>query len=166
MVAEAALEAKVSVVNTMYGHQMPSDLHEKAGGKGIILMPECGLDPGFDLILCGYGVSQMDEVYELHSYCGGVPESRAIDNPLKYKITWTWNGVLLSYKRPARIMRGGQVIDIPAEDQHAEQWIGRSIFRSGCTGVDPNGDAIIFAEYLGYQNPPEHLAMQHEVAGT
>ena len=54
-VAEAALEAKVHVVNTMYRYQMPKGIHEKALDKGIILMPESGLDPGIDLILCGSG---------------------------------------------------------------------------------------------------------------
>jgi saccharopine dehydrogenase-like NADP-dependent oxidoreductase len=150
IVAEAALEAKVSVVNTMYGHMMPEGLHERALEREITLMPESGLDPGIDLILCGYGVSQMDEVSELHSYCGGFPEPKAADNPLKYKITWTWNGVLLSYKRPAKIMRDGKVINIPAEDQHAEQWIEVIDFPGvGELELIPNGDAIIFAEYLG-----------------
>ena len=59
IVAEAAIEARVSLVNTMYGHTMPQGLHEKALEKGVILMPESGLDPGLDLILCGYGVSQL-----------------------------------------------------------------------------------------------------------
>lgn len=149
-VAEAALEAKVHVVNTMYGHQMPKGIRERALENGIILMPESGLDPGIDLILCGYGGSQMDEVYELHSYCGGIPEPKAINNPLKYKISWTWHGVLLFYKTPARIMKNGQIIDIPDKDLHAEQWIGTIDFPGvGPLELIPNGDAMIFAEYLG-----------------
>jgi saccharopine dehydrogenase-like NADP-dependent oxidoreductase len=113
-------------------------------------MPEAGLDPGIDLVLCGYGASQMDEVYELHSYCGGFPERTASDNPLNYKITWTWNGVLLSYKRPARIMRDGEIIDIPARDQHADQWIKTIDFPGvGQLELIPNGDAVSFADCLG-----------------
>jgi saccharopine dehydrogenase-like NADP-dependent oxidoreductase len=149
-VVEAALEAQVNVVNTMYGYTLPEDVIEKVFAKEIVVMPECGLDPGIDLILCGHGVSQLDEVLELHSYCGGIPEEEAIDNPLKYKITWTWHGVLLSYKRPARIMRDGKIIDIPAEDQHAEKWIEVIDFPGlGQLELIPNGDAVVFAEYLG-----------------
>ncbi len=149
-VAEAVLEARVSVVNTMYGHQMPGRLNERAIEKNITILPESGLDPGIDLVLCGYGVSQMDEVHGLHSYCGGFPEPKACDNSLKYKITWTWNGVLLSYKRPARIMKDGKTIDIPARDQHAEQWIQVIDFPGvGKLELIPNGDALIFADYLG-----------------
>jgi saccharopine dehydrogenase-like NADP-dependent oxidoreductase len=153
IVVEAALEAKVNVVNTRYGHTVPRGLNKKALEKGITFMPESGLDPGIDLVLCGYGVSQMDEVSELHSYCGGFPEPKAADNPLKYKITWTWNGVLLSYKRPAKIMRDGKIITIPAQDQHAEQWIDVIDFPGvGKLELIPNGDAIIFTEYLGISN--------------
>jgi lysine 6-dehydrogenase len=149
-VAEATLEAGVSLVNTMYSHQMPLDLHQKAIRKGITILPEMGVDPGIDLVLCGYGVSKMDEVHELYSYTGGFPEKKAIDNPLKYKISWTWNGVLLSYKRPAKIMKDGRIINIPAIEQHAEKWIEKIDFPNiGTLELIPNGDALIFAEYLG-----------------
>lgn len=56
-VAAAAMEAKVGVVNTMYGHMMPEVSHEKVVEKGITFMPESGLDPGIDLSLRGYGVA-------------------------------------------------------------------------------------------------------------
>lgn len=149
-VAKAALEAKVHLVNTMYGYQMPEGVHEKALEKGVILMPESGLDPGIDLVLWGYGASQMDEVYELHSYCGGIPEPEAIDNPLKYKISWNWQGVLSSYKTPARIMKDGKIIHISARDQHTEQWIERIDFPGvGPLELIPNGDAVFFAQYSG-----------------
>ena len=150
VVAEAVIETRVNMVETMYGHMMPRGIHEKALERGVIIMPESGLDPGIDLVLCGYGVSQMEKVTELYSYCGGFPEPQACDNPLKYKISWTWNGVLLSYKRPARIVRDGKVVQIPARDQFAEQWIEKIDFPGmGELEVIPNGDAVIFAEVLG-----------------
>ncbi len=149
-VAGAAIEAKVHLVNTMYGYQIPRGAHEKALEKGIILMPESGLDPGIDLILCGYGAGRVDEVHELHSYCGGIPEPKAIDNPMKYKISWNWPGVLSFYKTPARVMKDGRIIDIPAADLFAQQWIERIDFPEiGSLESIPNGDALIFAEYLG-----------------
>jgi saccharopine dehydrogenase-like NADP-dependent oxidoreductase len=149
-VAEAAIETRVPMVETMYGHMLPKGIHERALEKGVIIMPESGLDPGIDLVLCGYAVSRLEKVTELHSYCGGFPEAQACDNPLKYKISWTWNGVLLSYKRPARMVRDGKVVQIPARDQFAERWIGKIDFPGfGELEVIPNGDAVIFAELLG-----------------
>jgi lysine 6-dehydrogenase len=149
-VAEAALEAKVHLVNTMYRHQLPEDVHEKALEKGVILMPESGLDPGIDLILCGSGMNQLDEVTELHSYCGGIPEPKAATNPLKYKISWTWQGVLSFYKMPARIIQGGRVIDISPEDLHSEPWV-KTIDVPGVGELELilNGDAVTFAEVMG-----------------
>jgi len=134
----------------MYGYQMPEGVHEKAVDEGIILMPESGLDPGIDLVLSGYGVSRMDEVYELHSYCGGIPEPKAIDNPLKYKISWTWEGVLSFYRMPARIMREGRIIDIPAKEIHAAKWVDTIDFPEvGPLELILNGDALVFADHLG-----------------
>ncbi|CAI6053733.1 saccharopine dehydrogenase family protein [Cohnella sp. JJ-181] len=150
-VSEAAVEAGVPLVNTFYASALPEGIHEKAAAQNVIIMPEAGLDPGIDLILCGYGVSQLDQVYELHSYCGGIPEPSAIDNPLKYKLTWIWDGVLISHKRPGKIMKNGVVIDIPAEEQHAPQWVETLEF----PGIDGelemivNGDAMVFADILG-----------------
>jgi len=149
-VAEAALEAKVHVVNTMYRHQLPTGVHEKALDKGIILMPESGLDPGIDLILCGLGMNQLDEVTELHSYCGGIPEPKAATNPLKYKISWTWQGVLSFYKMPARIIKDGRVIDISPAELHSDSWVKTmDVPGVGELELILNGDAVTFAERMG-----------------
>lgn len=149
-VCVAALEAGANVVNTMYGHQVPKWFHDRAVARGIAFLPEAGLDPGIDLVLCRYGCSQLDEVHELHSLCGGIPEPAAIDNPLKYKISWTWDGVLLSYKRPAVMMRDGQVITVDPKDQHAPEWVAHIIIPGvGKLESILNGDAMVFADQLG-----------------
>jgi lysine 6-dehydrogenase len=149
-VAEAALAARVHVVNTMYRYQMPGGIHEKALKKEITLMPESGLDPGIDLVLLAHGIGQMEEVHAFHSYCGGIPEKKAADNPLQYKISWTWPGVLSFYRIPARIMKQGRVIEIPASDIHDQQWIETiNIPGLGPMELILTGDAVVFAETLG-----------------
>ena len=70
---EAAIEAQVPLVSTNYAHPL-RHLHQRAIEAGIGLMPECGFDPGIDLVLFGHGVKQFDEVKTLHSNCGGFPE--------------------------------------------------------------------------------------------
>lgn len=79
--ARAAIDACVPLVNCSYASGLSNKVYEKAKEKEVPIMPESGLDPGIDLVLCGYGVSQLDEVHELYSYCGGVPEADAADNP-------------------------------------------------------------------------------------
>ncbi|MFD2043095.1 saccharopine dehydrogenase family protein [Ornithinibacillus salinisoli] len=148
--AMAAIEAGVPLVNCSYASGLSSEVFEKAAEKEVAIMPEAGLDPGIDLVLCGYGVHQLDEVHELISYCGGIPAAEAADNPLKYKMTWNFDSTLMSYKRPALIMRNREIIDIPADDQHNEKWL-TDITISGLEGLEtiPNGNAMKFARILG-----------------
>ncbi|MDX2495906.1 MAG: saccharopine dehydrogenase NADP-binding domain-containing protein, partial [Desulfuromusa sp.] len=80
---EAAISAQVPLVSTNYSHPL-RHLHQQALDAGVSLMPECGLDPGIDLVLFGYGVKQFDEVKVLQSCCGGFPEKSACNNPLNY----------------------------------------------------------------------------------
>ena len=111
-VAEAAIEAGVSVVNTNYGYDI-LDLHDAACQRGIAIMPECGLDPGIDLVIYGYGLRQFDELHTLNSYCGGIPEKKACTNPMNYKISWNWDMVLKTQKRSASLIKNQRQIDIP-----------------------------------------------------
>ncbi len=67
---EAAIEARVPLVSTNYAHTM-RHLHEPALAAGIGLMPECGLDPGIDLVICGQAAREFDEIHVINSYCGG-----------------------------------------------------------------------------------------------
>jgi saccharopine dehydrogenase-like NADP-dependent oxidoreductase len=47
-------------------------------------------------------------------------------------------------------MKDGRIIDIPAKDIHSEQWVETIDFPGlGPLELIPNGDAIIFADYLG-----------------
>ncbi|MBI5592293.1 MAG: saccharopine dehydrogenase NADP-binding domain-containing protein [Deltaproteobacteria bacterium] len=148
-VAEAAIEAGVSVVNTNYGYDV-LDLHETARRRGIAIMPECGLDPGIDLVIYGYGLRQFDELHTLNSYCGGIPEKKACTNPLNYKISWNWDMVLKTQKRSSSLIKDHRQIDIPAEDQHDNPFIHEIEFPGlGRLEAFPNGNAVRFSDLLG-----------------
>ncbi len=60
-VYEAALEARVNVVNTNYAYS-PEALDKKAKEAGITIMPECGLDPGIDLVIYGDAKQRFDSL--------------------------------------------------------------------------------------------------------
>ena len=146
---QAAIRAKVSIVNTNYDYH-PEVLDEKAKSSGIAIMPECGLDPGIDLITYGYAATQFDTLYAINSYCGGFPEKSACDNPLNYKISWTWRGVLNSTWRDSRIVKDKKIIDIPAKDQHNEAYVHTMDFPGlGPLEAIPNGDAVYFTDLMG-----------------
>ncbi|MFK5926290.1 MAG: saccharopine dehydrogenase C-terminal domain-containing protein [Desulfuromusa sp.] len=146
---EAAIEAKVPLVSTNYAHPL-RHLHQQAVDAGVSLMPECGFDPGIDLVLFGYGVKQFDKVTVLHSCCGGFPEKSACNNPLNYKVTWNWDMVLTSTKRDSTFIHQREKVLIPAAEQHSEKNITTIDFpKIGELEAIPNGDAAVYADILG-----------------
>lgn len=148
-VCQAALQTATSVVNTNYGKTLQG-FDQAAKDAGIIIMPECGMDPGIDLVLFGGALRRFDRLEVLNSYAGGVPDPKAIDNPLKYKISWNWDMVLTSTKRPSRMIHNQQVVDIAPQHQHDEQFISHIDFPGlGPMEGIPNGDAIVFTDILG-----------------
>lgn len=148
-VCRTAIRARVSVVNTNYAGAV-AQLDAAARSAGVAVMPECGLDPGIDLVLYGRAARRFDELHVIDSYCGGFPERRACDNPLDYKISWTWEGVLSATNRDSRLVRAGKVVEIPGSHQHDEQWIHAVEFPGlGRLEAIPNGDAVFFADLVG-----------------
>lgn len=148
-VFEAALEAGVSLVSTNYAGPI-RHLHERALEAGISLMPECGLDPGIDLVICGHAVKQFDRIYTLNSYCGGFPEKKACDNPLNYKISWNWRMVLNAQNRESVFIKDGRRLIIPADDQHDNEMIRQISFPGlGMLEAIPNGNALFYTDLLG-----------------
>ena len=148
-VCQAAIRSTVSVVNTNYAYPV-AHLNQKARDAGIAIMPECGLDPGIDLVLYGEAVRHFDELTVINSYCGGFPERSACDNPLNYKVSWTFEGVLAATKRDGRIIRNGMAIDIPGDRQHDSEYVHEVEFPGlGTLEAIPNGDAVFFTDTLG-----------------
>jgi len=146
---DAAIEAGVALVSTNYANTV-RHLHDRAVEAGVSLMPECGLDPGIDLIIFGHCVTQFDEVYVLNSYCGGFPETKACDNPLNYKVTWNWDMVLGSQNRESVFIKDGRRLTVPASDQHENAMIHQIDFPGlGKLEAIPNGDAVFYTDLLG-----------------
>ena len=148
-VNEAALAAGVPVVNTNYMYD-PGDMQKKAKAAGIAIMPECGLDPGIDLVLYGSAIRKFDTLTSIRSYCGGFPEKKACTNPLNYKTSWIWRGVLSSTKRDSTFIVDGKRVDIPGERQHDAANIHSVDFPGlGTMEAIPNGNAAFFTDRMG-----------------
>jgi lysine 6-dehydrogenase len=148
-VCQAAIKTGVGVVNSNYGASI-SDLAAQARKAGVAIMPECGLDPGIDLIIYGEARRRFDELQVIKSYCGGFPEKSACNNPINYKISWIWEGVLSSTRRDSRTIKDGRKVDIPAARQHDPQFIHYIDFPGlGKLEAIPNGDAVKYTDLLG-----------------
>lgn len=149
-VAEAAVAAGVPLVNTFYPTPELRALGPAAREKGVILLPELGMDPGIDLILLGDAARRFDRVTEVLSYGAGIPEPEAAANPLRYKISWTFEGVLRSYRRPACLVREGDIVRISDREQFAPEH-GHRLTLPGVGPLEafPNGDVLPYLRLLG-----------------
>jgi saccharopine dehydrogenase-like NADP-dependent oxidoreductase len=149
MVCQAAIKSGVGVVNTNYAGSI-SNLGDQAKKAGVSIMPECGLDPGIDLIIYGEAGRRFDELHVIKSYCGGFPEKSACNNPINYKISWTWEGVLSSTNRDSRAIMEGRQVVIPGARQHDAEFVHDIDFPGlGRLEAIPNGDAVFYTDLLG-----------------
>jgi len=112
-VAKAAIETGVNYVDLGPSPDV-FQLNEDAKAAGITVMPSCGLDPGIDSVLEGYGARKLDKVEKIHMWCGGIPQKNtpAYNNPLRYKITWWWEGAISTYCGTAKILRDGKIVEV------------------------------------------------------
>jgi saccharopine dehydrogenase-like NADP-dependent oxidoreductase len=149
-VNRAAVEAGVHVVNASYRDAALERLAPSAESDGVTILPELGMDPGIDLVLLGEAVRSLNEVHEIVSYGAGFPEPAAAGNRLRYKVTWNFEGVLRSYLRPARVVREGATVEIPATGIF-EPGNTHDVEISGLGRLEafPNGDALHYADLLG-----------------
>jgi len=112
-VAKAAIEARVNYVDLGPSPDV-FQLDKDAKATGVTIIPSCGLDPGIDSILEGYGAAKLDKVEKIHMWCGGIPQKNtsAYNNPLRYKISWWWEGVISTYIGTTEILRDGKIVEV------------------------------------------------------
>lgn len=139
-------------VDASYALPAYEELHEPAVAAGVAILPEFGLDPGIDLVLMGEAARELDRVHRFVTYGAGIPEPTAADNALRYKISWSFAGVLRSYHRPATVLRDGRPLTVPAGEIFAPEH-GHTVEVSGLGRLEafPNGDVRPFLERLGIE---------------
>ncbi len=135
-VIEAAIEARLNIVDTLEEyHRRPDSeeteglelpigmnhfeygewLHEKAKSKGITILDGLGFAPGLSNITIEKGIRTLDRADTAIARVGGIPAKDAADNhPLKYLITWSFEHVLREYMVDLQIIDNGKVKTVPA----------------------------------------------------
>ncbi|MFW9851378.1 MAG: saccharopine dehydrogenase family protein [Candidatus Thorarchaeota archaeon] len=152
-VLESAVEHGIHFVNTNTTTKKMKDLAEEAKKKNISILPEFGLDPGIDLVLIGEAIRKIENIKQIKWYGAGIPEFETTDNPLKYKVTWTFEGVLRTYYRPARLIKNGEIVEIKENEIFNQENIHEvEIEEIGTLEAFPNGDALSFLDLFGITN--------------
>jgi saccharopine dehydrogenase-like NADP-dependent oxidoreductase len=100
-----------------YVSQEMKDLDKEAKEKKLLLLNECGLDPGID------HASAMKIIHEIQdkggnvtgfkSFCGGLVAPESNDNPWGYKFSWNPRNVILAGQGTAQFIENGKLKFIP-----------------------------------------------------
>lgn len=145
---QAAIATGTPLVTTNYGKAI-ADLGPAAEQAGVSIMTECGLDPGIDLVLYARAARQFDAITAIDSYCGGIPEPKAMAKPLCYKVSWNFDMVLVSQNRDSVMIEDGERVAVPAGQQHDNPFIHQiEVAGLGQLEAFPNGDALHYVEML------------------
>jgi saccharopine dehydrogenase-like NADP-dependent oxidoreductase len=96
-----------SVVDVSYMEEDPFLLDNVARENRVFLIPDAGFAPGLSNVLSGYLYKKIDGIKKIEIYVGGLPRERI--PPLDYAVTWSVEGLIDEYTRPARIIKNYKI---------------------------------------------------------
>lgn len=107
---QAAIDAKVDMVDVSYMPQNPLTLDERAIKAGVTVVPDCGVAPGLSNLLVGHALAKLGQVESIHIMVGGLPKEPV--PPLGYVLTWSPTDLIDEYTRKANIIQKGRVVEV------------------------------------------------------
>ncbi len=117
LVAECCVELAKDMVTASYLSPAIRALDGEARKKGIVLMNECGVDPGIDHMSAMQMIHKIkEEGIELQAFessTGGLVAPGYENNPWRYKFTWNPRNVVLAGHDGARFLHNGKFKYIP-----------------------------------------------------
>lgn len=156
-VAETCIEQKKNLVTASYVSEQIKALHNRAVDAGVTIGMEFGLDPGIDHMLAMQCFDEIKrsggEVSSFISWCGGLPSPEDSDNPLRYKFSWSPQGVLMVTLAPAKYLQNGKLIE---RAEGGENYRKPPHEIHGFPGFNlegiPNRDSIKYAKEYGIES--------------
>ena len=116
-IAEAALEAGTNMCD-LGGHTATAlaqvALAERARGRGIRIVPDCGEAPGLANNLMTYATTLLDETDDLLLLDGGLPLHP--EPPWNYRVTFAMDGLTNEYAGGADWVRNGEIVHVETFD--------------------------------------------------
>jgi saccharopine dehydrogenase-like NADP-dependent oxidoreductase len=155
LVAETCVETGRNLVTASYLTPAIRRLDKEAKKKGIVLMNECGVDPGIDHMSAMQGIQRIreenGELLAFESNTGGLVAPGYENNPWQYKFTWNPRNVVLAGSEGARFLHNGKFKYIPYHKvfQRIETIRVPSL---GTFEVYGNRDSLAYRETYGLQN--------------
>lgn len=157
MVAEFCIAAGKNMATTSYVGPAMKALDDPAKKAGVVILNECGVDPGIDHMSAMRIIHSVEEkggkVVSFMSYCGGLPAPEANDNPFGYKFSWSPKGVLLAGKNDGRYRKDGKEVFVPGRELFAHHWPVDVPGYGELEGY-PNRDSLGYIELYGLTGIP------------
>ena len=154
-IANLCIKHKKHLVTTSYISDDMKALDQKAKDAGIIILNECGLDPGIDHMSAMRVIHEVEEnkgkVISFRSTTGALPSYEANNNPFGYKFSWSPRGVLLASCNAAKWLEDGKEVSIPGE-QLFENYYLQDVPGVGTFENYPNRDSIPYKEIYGLKD--------------
>lgn len=152
--AKVAIKHRKHFCTTSYISDEMKALDNEAKAAGILILNECGVDPGIDhmsaMQIIDHVHNQGGKIASFTSFTGGLPAPDANDNPFGYKLSWSPRGVLLAGRNDARFLKDGKVVKIPGPELFDHYKI-MEVPGIGKFEGYPNRDSIPFIDYYGIQ---------------
>ena len=154
-VAKLCLKYSKDMVTTSYVSASMKELDREARDGGIIILNECGLDPGIDHMSAMRIIHDVQgrggRITSFSSCCGALPAHGSNTNPMGYKFSWAPRGVVMAGMNPARFLQNGKTVNIPGPElfDHYEL---KTVPGVGVFENYPNRDSLPYADIYGIQD--------------
>jgi saccharopine dehydrogenase-like NADP-dependent oxidoreductase len=116
-VAKACLKFARPLVTASYAAPEMRQLDAEAKARGVLLLNECGLDPGIDHASAMQTIHQLKaegaNLLAFRSYTGGLLAPESDNNPWHYKFTWNPRNVVMAGRGMAKYIINGQYKYVP-----------------------------------------------------
>lgn len=150
-VCKACVKLGVNMVTSSYISPDMVKMDQAAKDKGVIMLNECGLDPGIDILGTMKVVHEAKEagckVVGYESYCGGIPVADQADNPLGYKFSWNPGAAIKASRNQAIFMKDGKrvVTNTPLKCTEDKDDVSVAMKLESY----PNRDSTVFMDRFG-----------------
>jgi len=154
-VAGLCIKHRKHMVTTSYVSDAMNALNTQAKNAGILILNECGLDPGIDHMSAMRIIQDVEErggkVVSFRSTTGALPSHEANNNPFGYKFSWSPRGVLLASRNAARWLEGGKEVSIPSEKLFENYYL-QDVPGIGTFENYPNRNSIPYKDIYGLKD--------------
>ncbi len=102
-----AVRSGIKVVSVSFLEEDFMKLDDEAKKSGSILVPDCGVAPGFSHLMAGYSVKELDETQKVEMKLGAIPKNP--ESPFFHSFSWSVADLIEEYVRPAKVRVNGNI---------------------------------------------------------